>query len=377
MRKKVLFVYGTRPEAIKMAPLIKKFQSSNFFNSKICVTAQHRGMMDLVNTFFDVTPDFDLDLMRDGQDLFSLTTDIVNHIKPVLEEFEPDLVFVQGDTTSVVAVSIACFYKKIKVAHLEAGLRSGSSLDPFPEEMNRRLTSEIATLHFAPTLRSSENLKNENIVNHVHVVGNTVVDALMLGLETIKKRGEHDFYENFNFLDFEKRILLVTFHRRESFGQSLLDICSAIRKIAESNLDLQIVFPVHPNPNVKVPVYENLSSISNVFLIEPLEYPKLIWIMNKSYFIVTDSGGIQEEAPTLGKPVLVLRNVTERQEGVDAGVAQLVGTIPDNIINAANFLLNDKLYYDKIANTINPYGTGESCKLIYDIVLDYFENEKK
>lgn len=375
--KKILFVYGTRPEAIKMAPLIKRFQSSNKFNSKICVTAQHRGMMDLVNNFFDITPDFDLDLMKDGQDLFSLTTDIVNHIKPVLEEFEPDLVFVQGDTTSVLAVSIACFYKKIKVAHLEAGLRSGSALDPFPEEMNRRLTSEIATLHFAPTILSSENLKGENIKNHVHVVGNTVVDALMLGLKTIENQGDIAFFDNFKFLDFEKKILLVTFHRRESFGESLLNICSAIRKIAEAHSELQIVFPVHPNPNVKIPVFDNLSNISNIFLIEPLEYPKLIWIMNKSYFIVTDSGGIQEEAPTLGKPVLVLRNVTERQEGVDAGVALLVGTNPALIINAANLLLNDVKHYNKIANTINPYGTGESCNLIYDIVVDFFENEKE
>ena len=360
-----------------MAPLIKRFQSSNKFNSKICVTAQHRGMMDLVNNFFDITPDFDLDLMKDGQDLFSLTTDIVNHIKPVLEEFEPDLVFVQGDTTSVLAVSIACFYKKIKVAHLEAGLRSGSPLDPFPEEMNRRLTSEIASMHFAPTILAAENLKEENIVNHVHVVGNTVVDALMLGLKTIENQGDIAFFENFKFLDFEKKILLVTFHRRESFGKSLLNICSAIRRIAEAHSELQIVFPVHPNPNVKVPVFENLSNISNVFLIEPLEYPKLIWIMNKSYFIITDSGGIQEEAPTLGKPVLVLRNVTERQEGVDAGVAQLVGTNPALIINAANLLLNDVKHYNKIANTINPYGTGESCNLIYDIVVDFFENEKE
>lgn len=375
--KKILFVYGTRPEAIKMAPLIKRFQSSNKFNSKICVTAQHRGMMDLVNNFFDITPDFDLDLMKAGQDLFSLTTDIVNHIKPVLEEFEPDLVFVQGDTTSVLAVSIACFYKKIKVAHLEAGLRSGSPLDPFPEEMNRRLTSEIASMHFAPTILASENLKEENIVNHVHVVGNTVVDALMLGLKTIENQGDVEFFDNFKFLDFEKKILLVTFHRRESFGESLLNICSAIRKIAEAHSELQIVFPVHPNPNVKVPVFENLSNISNVFLIEPLEYPKLIWIMNKSYFIVTDSGGIQEEAPTLGKPVLVLRNVTERQEGVDAGVAQLVGTNPALIISAASLLLNDVKHYNKIANTINPYGTGESCNLIYDIVVDFFENEKE
>ena len=375
--KKILFVYGTRPEAIKMAPLIKKFQSSNKFYSKICVTAQHRGMMDLVNNFFDIIPDFDLDLMKDGQDLFSLTTDIINHIKPVLEEFEPDLVFVQGDTTSVLAVSIACFYKKIKVAHLEAGLRSGSPLDPFPEEMNRRLTSEISTLHFAPTSLSSENLNAENIVKNVHVVGNTVVDALMLGIKTIEDRGEIEFFEGFNFLDFEKKIVLVTFHRRESFGQSLLDICSAIRKIAETNKELQIVFPVHPNPNVKIPVFDNLSNISNIFLIEPLEYPKLIWIMNKSYFIITDSGGIQEEAPTLGKPVLVLRNVTERQEGVDSGVAQLVGTNPDLIINAANLLLNDVKHYNKIANTINPYGTGNSCNLIYDIVVDFFEHEKE
>lgn len=361
---KHLFVFGTRPEAIKMAPLIKTFQKDNSQQVVICVTGQHREMLDQVLEFFDISPDYDLDLMGKNQTLYDVTSRALLGLKPILEKERPDNIFVQGDTTTAFVGALAGFYEKIKVSHIEAGLRSGDLSSPFPEEGNRKLAGHLSTFHFAPTDRAVNNLKLEGISKNVIQVGNTVIDALLLGLEIIERNGETIYQEHFTNIDFSKRIILITGHRRESFGTPFENMCKAMKEIATQYPDIELIYPVHLNPNVRETVNEILSGIDNVKLIEPLSYPYLIWLMNQSYFVLTDSGGIQEEAPTLGKPVLVMREVTERQEGVEAGTAMLVGSDFNKIIEESKKLLDDESHYKSMANAVNPYGDGTTSQQI-------------
>jgi len=365
---KHLFVFGTRPEAIKMAPLIKAFSNDPDEEVIVCVTGQHREMLDQVLDFFDISPDFDLNLMAKNQTLYDITSKALLGLRPILEEVKPHNIFVQGDTTTAFIGALAGFYEKINVSHIEAGLRSGNLYSPFPEEGNRKLAGHLATHHFAPTSRAVANLKKEGIINHVYQVGNTVIDALLLGLDIIKKKGETPYQEYFSGIDLNKRIILITGHRRESFGEPFENMCKAIKKIATSYPDVELVYPVHLNPNVRNTVNKILQGQNNVHLIEPLSYPYLIWLMNKSYFVLTDSGGIQEEAPSLGKPVLVMRDVTERQEGVEAGTAKLVGTNYDIIVEESKKLLEDTNYYNSMANAVNPYGDGTTSEQILRIL---------
>lgn len=371
--KKIMFIYGTRPEAIKMAPLVKEFQKyPEDFKVTVCLTGQHRQMLDQINEFFGIIGDYDLNLMKPNQTLFDVVSGCLLGLKDVLEKEKPDLIFVQGDTASVLAGALAAYFYKIPVAHLEAGLRSGEKYAPFPEEINRILTGHIADYHFAPTDRAVNNLKTENITKDVFKVGNTVIDALHLGLDLIKQAGEEKYKEFFNFIDFSKRIILVTGHRRENFGDGFEHMCKAIAYLADKN-DIEIVYPMHMNPNVREPVMKHLSNKKNVHLIEPLDYPYLIWLMEKCFFVLTDSGGIQEEAPALGKPVLVMRNVTERQEGVEAGTAKLIGTDYDVIVNNVEILLNNSKEYSQMASAVNPYGNGTTSKQIVDILRRKFK----
>ncbi len=366
--KKILFIFGTRPEAIKMAPLIKAFKKyPDEFNVKVCVTAQHREMLDQVLTFFNIKPDYDLDLMKQNQTLFDITVNCLKDLQNVFTDFEPDNVFVQGDTTTTFIGALCSFYFKTTISHLEAGLRSGKKYSPFPEEGNRKLTGHIADFHFPPTEASRLALEKEGIRENVWVVGNTVIDALMLGLEILESDEDFIKKETFEFLDLNKKIVLITGHRRESFGKPFEDFASAIRDVALEHSDIQFVYPVHLNPNVREPVNKILSTTQNVHLIEPLDYPNLIWLMNQSHVVVTDSGGIQEEAPSLGKPVLVTREVTERMEGVEANTAKLVGTDRDRVTTELNKLLTDKDAYNKMAKSINPYGDGTTSEQIVNI----------
>ena len=367
--KKILFLFGTRPEAIKMAPLISCFLNDNHFEVKVGITAQHREMLDQVLSFFEIKVDFDLNVMTANQTLHELTANLIARItNEILLTEKFDYVFVQGDTTTVLAASLAAFYQKIKIVHVEAGLRSNDLNSPFPEEMNRVLTSRLSYLHFCPTENAKQNLLKENISNNVFVVGNTVIDALLVGLEKVKSTTENEILEKFNFINFDKKIILVTCHRRENFGKPFEEICNAILKIADNFKDgVEIVYPVHLNPNVKEVAHKILNR-SNIKLINPLEYQELIWLMNKSYLILTDSGGIQEEAPSLGKPVLVLREVTERTEGVDTGTAILVGSNKNNIILETTKLLTNKEHYNQISKTSNPYGDGSTSETILSIL---------
>ncbi len=369
--KKVLFLFGTRPEAIKMAPLIAAFSSDANFEVKVGVTAQHREMLDQVLAFFEIQVDYDLNVMKPNQTLHQLTADLISKITSDILLKEPfDLVFVQGDTTTVLAGALAAFYQKIKIVHIEAGLRSGDMLSPFPEEMNRVLTSRIASFHFCPTEASLENLAKENITDNVYVVGNTVIDALLMGLKKIDAAKETELLSKFDFIDFSKKVILVTCHRRENFGKPFEEICDALLDISAAHNNLvEIVYPVHLNPNVKEVAQKKLIA-DNIKLITPLDYPELIWMMNKSNIIITDSGGIQEEAPSLGKPVLVLREVTERMEGVDAGTAILVGSDKTKIILETQKLLEDASYYSQIATASNPYGDGTTSQKIKALIAD-------
>lgn len=366
---KVLFILGTRPEAIKLAPLILAFKNDKDITTKVCITAQHRQMLDQVLKFFLIEPDFDLNIMKDNQTLFDISAIGLKLLEPVLNEFAPNLIFVQGDTTTAFIGALAGYYKKIPIAHVEAGLRSGDLFSPFPEEGNRKLISQIGSYHFAPTQLSAENLQRDGIKDHIHIVGNTVVDALLLGLNILKNQDQKSIEEAFLAIDFSKKIILVTGHRRESFGDPFMNICRAIKQIAVSfKNEIEIVYPVHFNPNVRKPVNELLSGLDNVHLIEPLSYQYLIWIMNKSFFVLTDSGGIQEEAPSLGKPVLVMRDVTERMEGVVAGTAKLVGSDEKRIIEEITILLTNQNEYEKMATATNPYGDGKSSERILSII---------
>lgn len=368
--KKIMFIYGTRPEAIKMVPLVKEFQkNSDKFKTIVCLTGQHRQMLDQINDFFCIRGDYDLNLMQPNQSLFDIMSRCLMGLKAVIEDAKPDLIFVQGDTATVLAGALAAFFYRIPVAHLEAGLRSGDKYAPFPEEINRVLTGHIADYHFAPTNRAVNSLKIENIIKNVYMVGNTVIDTLHLGLELIKKTGEKKYQDFFDFIDFSKRIILVTGHRRENFGDGFEHICQAIASLADNN-DIEIVYPMHLNPNVREPIMRYLSNKKNIYLIEPLDYPHLIWLMEKCFFVLTDSGGIQEEAPALGKPVLVMREVTERQEGVEAGTAKLVGTNFQVIVEEATKLLNNNNEYLKMANAVNPYGDGTTSSQIVKIIRE-------
>ncbi len=366
---KVLFVFGTRPEAIKMAPLIKEFQKyPDKFETTICVTAQHRQLLDQVLDFFDIKPDYDFNIMKKNQTLFDITVSILDKIHKTLNEVKPDIIFVQGDTTTTFVGALSGYYKKIKVAHLEAGLRSGNKYSPFPEEINRTLAGHLSNYHFAPTKNAKENLLKEGIKENIFVVGNTVVDALFLGLDILKEETEGKYIDYFKFIDFSKKIILVTGHRRESFGTPFENICYSLRELANEHKDIEIVYPVHLNPNVQEPVMRILKNKSNIHLIEPLEYPYFLWLMNKCYLILTDSGGIQEEAPSLGKPALVMREVTERMEGIELGTSKLVGTNKEKIIKETSLLLTNKEEYRRMAKRSNPYGDGKTSKRIIKIL---------
>lgn len=367
--KKILFVFGTRPEAIKMAPIIqetKKHESK--FEVKICLTGQHKEMLQQVMEFFQLKEDYNLHLMKPNQTLFDITADALRSLEKILNDFYPDLVIVQGDTTTAFVSALAAFYKQIKIVHIEAGLRSFDKYSPFPEEINRKISSILTDFHFAPTLKAKQNLENENIHKNIFVVGNTVVDALLWGVE--KVRNDKAYANCFNYLDLNRRIILITGHRRESFGKPFENICDAIATLATSYPYVQFVYPVHLNPNVQNIVNQKLSGYKNIFLITPLSYPNLIWLMDKSYFVITDSGGIQEEAPSLGKPVLVMRDVTEREEGITAGTALLVGTSKERIIQESTKLFEDASAYERMSKAINPYGTGNSAKQIVEILLN-------
>lgn len=367
---KLLFIFGTRPEAIKLAPLIKEFEKHpEKFDVKICVTAQHRSMLDQVLDFFSITPDFDLDIMKPGQNLFDVSAGVLKELNKVFDAVNPQLVLIQGDTTTAFIGALASYYKKVKVAHIEAGLRSGNKFAPYPEEMNRLLAAHLSDFHFTPTSKSVENLAKENITRQVYSVGNTVIDALYLGLELLKKNGVEKYSQTFNGIDLSKKIILITGHRRENFGNPFEHICYAIKKAAEKFPEVEFVYPVHLNPNVQQPVNEILSGQKNIHLLEPLDYPSFIWMMNRCYLVLTDSGGVQEEAPALGKPVLVMRDVTERQEGVDAGTAKLVGTESEVIFRELSILLTDEEAYKKMAKAVNPYGDGTACKKIVEIIF--------
>jgi len=369
--KKILLVFGTRPEAIKMAPLVVELKKRAELDVKVCVTAQHREMLDQVLNLFNLTPDYDLDLMQPGQDLYDITARALQGLKAVLLEAKPDLVLVHGDTTTTFSASLAAFYQKIPVGHIEAGLRTGDIYSPWPEEINRKLTGSLTQMHFAPTEKSKQNLLNENISDdYIFVTGNTVIDALLQVIEIIKTDTElnQGLKDQFNFVDPNKKLILVTGHRRESFGGGFERICQALKSLAERG-DVQVVYPVHLNPNVKEPVDRILAGVKNVHLIDPLDYLPFVYLMSQSYLILTDSGGVQEEAPSLGKPVLVMRDTTERPEAIQAGTVKLVGTDLDYIVEQAKKLLDEPEEYKKMSIAHNPYGDGKACSRIADIII--------
>ena len=371
MVKKVLTVFGTRPEAIKMAPLVSALFADNRFESMLCVTAQHREMLDQVLDVFELKPDFDLDIMRPEQTLNDVTASIIIGMKPILESFKPDVVLVHGDTATTFAVSLAAYYQQVRVGHVEAGLRTGDIYSPWPEEANRKLTSAIASYHFAPTEGAKINLLREGVCeNCITVTGNTVIDSLF----NVREKLQHDkslllaLCADFDYLDSNKRLILVTGHRRESFGGGFERICQALRQISIEYPDVQILYPVHLNPSVQEPVARLLGDLDNVFLIAPQQYLSFCYLMDRASIILTDSGGIQEEAPSLGKPVLVMRSVTERPEAINAGTVRLVGTDVKEIINQVTTLLTVPSEYKKMSIAHNPYGDGMACKRILDFL---------
>jgi UDP-N-acetylglucosamine 2-epimerase (non-hydrolysing) len=369
--RRILIVFGTRPEAIKMAPLMKEFlKHPAEFETKLCVTAQHREMLDQVLEFFELTPDYDLDLMKPNQNLYSLTAEIVTGMKPVLEEVRPDYVFVHGDTTTSTASALAGFYYGAKVCHVEAGLRTYNKQAPFPEELNRQLTGRIADYHFAPTPMSQQNLLDERVApESILVTGNTVIDALLESVERVNRIDDDEIANVQAVIQPGREIVLVTGHRRENHGQGFLNICQALKEISEQE-NVQIIYPVHLNPHVQKPVYEILDNCPNISLIEPLSYKAFVWLMDKAKLIITDSGGVQEEAPSLGKPVLVMRDTTERPEAVETGTVVLVGTDSRKIVTEAKLLLNDHARYQKMAQLHNPYGDGQACGRIVSFIAD-------
>lgn len=377
--KKIMLVFGTRPEAIKMAPLVKAFENcSEAFETFVCVTGQHREMLDQVLHLFEIKPDYDLNIMKQGQDLYDVTARVLTGMREVLKEVQPDIVLVHGDTTTSTAAALSAFYQQIPVAHVEAGLRTHNIYSPWPEEMNRQITGRIATYHFAPTLLSKQNLLIEGIQeNRITVTGNTVIDALYMVVNKIKndKILDTELTEillsagyNVSRLNDNRKLVLITGHRRENFGDGFVNMCKAIKDLTRKYPDVDFVYPMHLNPNVRKPIHEvfgeDLSYLSNIFFIEPLEYLSFVYLMEKSNIVLTDSGGIQEEAPGLGKPVLVMRETTERPEAVDAGTVKLVGTDYDRIIQETSNLLEDQEYYCQMSLAVNPYGDGKACQRI-------------
>jgi UDP-N-acetylglucosamine 2-epimerase (non-hydrolysing) len=379
MKMKVLVVFGTRPEAIKMAPVVKELQKSSGVNLKICVTAQHREMLDQVLSLFDITPDYDLDVMRENQDLYDITSNILLGIRDILAAFNPHLVLVHGDTTTTFTVALGSFYKKIPVGHVEAGLRTGNIFSPWPEEANRQLVSQITRLHFAPTELSKQNLLREHVdESNICVTGNTVIDALLMVVgkiehdsalqEKLRKTLRDSGYE----IKKDKKFVLITGHRRENFGQGFIDMCDAIKMLARKHSDVDFVYPVHLNPNVREPVNRILRESANVYLLDPLEYEPFIFLLMNSYLVLTDSGGIQEEAPGLGKPVVVMRDTTERPEAVTAGTVKLVGTDKMKIVESVDLLINDSQQYEEMSRAHNPYGDGLAASRILNFIIDKF-----
>lgn len=369
--KKILLVFGTRPEAIKMAPLVKALQKdTEHFETRVCVTAQHRQMLDQVLEVFGITPEYDLNIMAPNQDLYDITAKVLLGLREVLKDFRPDTVLVHGDTTTSMAASLAAFYMQIPVGHVEAGLRTYNMLSPWPEEMNRQVTDRICTYYFAPTEQSRANLLQENVdAKKIFITGNTVIDALLMAVDIIsttagvKEKMAKELQEK-GYTVGDREYILVTGHRRENFGDGFLHICKAIKELAALHPEMDIVYPVHLNPNVQKPVYELLSGLSNVYLISPLDYLPFIYAMQHSTLLLTDSGGVQEEAPSLGKPVLVMRDTTERPEAVEAGTVKLVGTDAEAIVSNVTALLQDKEMYKRMSETHNPYGDGQACERI-------------
>ena len=370
---KVLTVFGTRPEAIKMAPLAIKLAEQEGIDARVCVTAQHREMLDQVLGLFEITPEYDLNIMKPGQDLTDVTTNILQGIKPILADFKPDVVLVHGDTATTFATSLAAYYQQIAVGHVEAGLRTGNIYSPWPEEANRKLTGAITIFHFAPTETSQQNLLNEAVApENITVTGNTVIDALLDVSAKLKDDTalNNEMAERFSFLNKDKKLILVTGHRRESFGGGFERICKALAYTAEQHPGCQIVYPVHLNPNVQEPVNRLLKGVPNITLIEPQDYLPFVYLMNQAHIILTDSGGIQEEAPSLGKPVLVMRDTTERPEAVSAGTVKLVGTDVDKITTSLNQLLTDEKAYEEMSFAHNPYGDGKACERIIEVLRE-------
>lgn len=370
---KILTVFGTRPEAIKMAPVVAALSANGEFDARVCVTGQHRHMLDQVLQLFGITPHYDLDIMRPGQDLYGITARVLEGMRDVLNDFKPDYVLVHGDTTTTLAASLAAFYARIPVGHVEAGLRTHNIYSPWPEEANRQLTGTLATLHFAPTEQSHQNLLRENKPeNSILVTGNTVIDALL----TVKAKVDSNvelqqrLNETYPFLAGDKRMVLITGHRRENFGSGFENICVAIQQLSQRYPDMNFVYPMHLNPNVREPVNRLLKGLNNVHLIEPLEYEPFVYFMGKSFIILTDSGGIQEEAPSLGKPVLVMRDNTERPEAVAAGTVRMVGTETDRIVQAVSDLTDNEISYQKMAYAHNPYGDGQASQRIAQALLN-------
>ncbi|MDD3945651.1 MAG: UDP-N-acetylglucosamine 2-epimerase (non-hydrolyzing) [Bacteroidales bacterium] len=384
-KQRILLVFGTRPEAIKMAPLIIEFNKNpNQFETIVCVTAQHRKMLDQVLELFNITPDYDLNIMKAGQDLYDVTSRVLLGLRDVLRESKPDLILVHGDTSTSTAAALAAFYQQIPVGHVEAGLRSHNIYSPWPEEMNRQITGRIATYNFAPTDLSRQNLLREGINDEkITVTGNTVIDALYMVRERIKKNKnlENKLSEELliagydaNRLEKGKKLVLITGHRRENFGEGFISICKAIKYLAHNHLDVDFVYPMHLNPNVRKPIFEifgdDLSNLDNLFFTEPLEYLSFVYLMEKSNIVLTDSGGIQEEAPGLGKPVLVMRNTTERPEALEAGTVKLVGTSFSKIVSEISSLLKNNNYYERMSKSVNPYGDGKACERIVASLSD-------
>ncbi|WP_027385699.1 non-hydrolyzing UDP-N-acetylglucosamine 2-epimerase [Chryseobacterium gregarium] len=386
--KKVLIVFGTRPEAIKMAPLVHKLQQHrDVFETFVCVTGQHREMLDQVLRLFEITPEFDLSVMKEGQDLYDVTSTVLIRMRDVLSEVKPDVVLVHGDTTTSMAVALSAFYQRIPVAHIEAGLRTHNIYSPWPEEINRQVTGRIATYHFAPTLGSRQNLLDENVPDdHIVVTGNTVIDALQWVVGKIENNQElsSEISEMLNAFGYDdlrlngnKRLVLITGHRRENFGEGFLNICKALKTLSISYPSVDFVYPMHLNPQVRKPINEIFQNEKpdNIFFIEPLDYLPFIYLMKKSYLVLTDSGGIQEEAPGLGKPVLVMRDNTERPEAVKAGTVQLVGTGYNNIVDGVSSLLNDEAHYNSMSKANNPYGDGTSSDKILKFLIKKLQNQ--
>lgn len=367
-KKRVLVVCGTRPEGIKLAPVVKALKAHGAFDAQLCVTGQHKEMLAQVLAFFGLEPDFDLALMKPGQTLSDVTAGALLKLKPVLDQAKPDVVLVQGDTTTAFAGALAAYYEKVKVGHVEAGLRTGDRYSPFPEEMNRVLVSRLADFHFAPTELARRNLEAEGVRHGVYVTGNTVIDALLEANAMVQHGHAAGFAREFSMLEPGKRLVLVTGHRRESFGEPFEHMCRALKGLAEKYPDVQLLYPVHLNPNVRAPVERILTGVPRVHLIDPVDYPRLVYLLSRCTLVLTDSGGIQEEAPSLGKPVLVMREVTERPEGIDAGCAKLVGTDERRIIDAASSLLDDPAAYARMAQARNPYGDGTAARQIAEVL---------